>query len=113
MRVVVLSAATGELVCDHTDTLFWQMRGWEFRGWLCKAICCAQYFSLILLVQQLLLCDMACIGEYAEGEVLTPFATHSGITCLGGGQAPPNIQVVSDTCNKRNPFVNICQVSTP
>ena len=47
------------------------MRGWEFRGWLCEAICCAQYFSLILLVQQLLLCDMACLGDYAEGNVLT------------------------------------------
>ena len=79
MRVVVLSTTTGELVWDHTNTLFWQMRGWEFRGWLCEAICCAQYFSLILLVQQLLLCDMACIGDYAEGEVLTIYMLRRGI----------------------------------
>ena len=79
MRVVVLSAATGELVWDHTNTTFWQMRGWELRGWLCEAIRCAQYFSVILLVQQLLLCDMACIGEYAEGEVLTIYMLRRGI----------------------------------
>ena len=68
MRVVVLSAATGELVWDHTNAMFWQMRGWELLGWLCEA---GQYFSVVLLVQQVLLCDVACIGEYAEGEVLT------------------------------------------
>ena len=79
MRVVVLSATTGELVWDHTNTLFWQMRGWEFRGWLCEAISCAQYFSLILLAQQLLLCDMACLGDYAEGEVLTIYMLRRGI----------------------------------
>ena len=79
MRVVVLSAATGELVWDHTNTTFWQMRGWELRGWLCEAIRCAQYFSMILLVQQLLLCDMACIGDYAEGEVLTIYMLRRGI----------------------------------
>ena len=56
MRVVVLSAATGELVWDHTNAMFWQMRGWELRGWLCEAIRYAQHFSVILLVQQLLLC---------------------------------------------------------
>ena len=38
--------------------------------WLCEAIHCAQYFSVILLVGQLLLCDMALIGEYAEGNSL-------------------------------------------
>ena len=37
---------------DHTNAMFWQMRGWELRGWLCEAIRCAQYFSVILLVQQ-------------------------------------------------------------
>ena len=79
MRVVVLSAATGELVWDHTNTTFWQMRGWELGGWLCEALRCAQYFSVILLVQQLLLCDMACIGEYAEGEVLTVYMLRRGI----------------------------------
>ena len=73
MRVVVLSAATGELVWDHTNTSFWQIRGWELRGWLCEAIRSAQYFSVILLVKQLLLCDIAYIGEYADGEVLAVF----------------------------------------
>ena len=79
MRVMVLSATTGELVWDHTNALFWQMRGWEFRDWLCEAICCSQYFSVILLVQQLLLCDMACLGDYAEGEVLTIYMLRRGI----------------------------------
>ena len=36
-----------------------------------QTIHCAQYFSVILLARQLLLCDMAYIGEYADGEVLT------------------------------------------
>ena len=31
--------------------------------WLCGAIHCEQYFSVILLVGQLLLCDMAFIGD--------------------------------------------------
>ena len=79
MRVVVLSAATGELVCDHTNALFWRMRGWEFRGWLCEVIRCTQYFSVILLVRQLLLCDMAYIGEYAEGDFLTVYMLRRGI----------------------------------
>ena len=43
----------------------------ELRMWLCEAIHCAQYFSVILLVRQLLLFDMACIREYAEGELRT------------------------------------------
>ena len=73
MRVVVLSAGTGEVVWDHTNALFRQMRGWAFRGMLCEAIGCAQYFSLILLVHQLLLYDMACLGDYAEDEVLTVY----------------------------------------
>ena len=40
---------------------------------LCEAICCLQYFSIILLVHQLLLYDMAYLGDYAEGEVLTVY----------------------------------------
>ena len=79
MRVVVLSATTGARIWDHTDTRFWQMRGWEFRGWLCEAIGCAQYFSLILLVKQLLLYDLACLGDYAEGNVLTIYMLRRGI----------------------------------
>ena len=70
MRVLVLSVTTGELVWDYTSGSFWQARGWELRMWLCEAIRCAQYFSVILLVRQLLLCDMAFIGEYADGDVL-------------------------------------------
>ena len=69
MRVIVLSASTGELVWDYTSGSFRQARGWELRMWLCEAIHCAQYFSVILLVGQLLVCDMACVGEYAEGNV--------------------------------------------
>ena len=79
MRVVVLSAGTGEVVWDHTNALFRQMRGWAFRGMLCEAIGCAQYFSLILLVHQLLLYDMACLGDYAEDEVLTVYMLRRGI----------------------------------
>ena len=59
MRVVVLSASTG-VVWEYTSGSFWQARGWELRMWLCEAIHCAHYFSVILLVRQLLLCDMAC-----------------------------------------------------
>ena len=66
MLVLVLSATTGELVWDYTSGSFWQARGWELRMWLCEAIHCAQYFSVILLVRQLLLCDMACIRDYAR-----------------------------------------------
>ena len=73
MRVVVLSAGTGEVVWDHTNALFRQMRGWALRGMLCEAICCAQYFSIILLVHQSFLYDMACLGDYAEDEVLTVY----------------------------------------
>ena len=79
MRVVVLSAGTGEVVWDHTNALLWQMRGWAFRGMLCEAICCSQYFSIILLAHQLLLHDMACLGEYADGEVLTVYMLRRGI----------------------------------
>ena len=50
-----------------------------FRGMLCEAICCSQYFSIILLVQQLLLYDIACLGDYAEGEVLTVYMLRRGI----------------------------------
>ena len=46
---------------------------------LCEAICCSQYFSIIVLVQQLLLYDMACLGDYAEGEVLTVYMLRRGI----------------------------------
>ena len=73
MRVVVLSASTGMLVWDYTSGSFWQARGWELRMWLCEAIHCAQFFSVILLVDQLLLSDTACIAEYAEGGVLTVY----------------------------------------
>ena len=73
MRVVVLSASTGELVWEYTSGSFWQARGWELRMWLCEAIHCAQYFSVILFVRQTLLCDLAFIGEYAEGGCLTVF----------------------------------------
>ena len=79
MRVVVLSAGTGEVVWDHTSALFRQMRGWAFRGMLCEANCCSQYFSIILLVHQLLLYDMACLEDYAEGEVLTVYMLRRGI----------------------------------
>ena len=64
---------------DHTNALFRQMRGWAFRGMLCEAIRCSQYFSLILLVQQLLLYDLARLGDYAEGEVLTVYMLRRGI----------------------------------
>ena len=64
---------------DHTNALFRQMRGWAFRGMLCEAIRCSQYFSLILLVQQLLLYDLARLGDYAEGEVLTVYMIRRGI----------------------------------
>ena len=47
--------------------------------WLCEAIHCAQYFSIILLVRQLLLCDMALIAEYAEGNLLTVYMLRRGI----------------------------------
>ena len=79
MRVLVLSVTTGELVWDYTSGSFWQARGWELRMWLCEAIHCAQYFSVILLVRQLLLCDMAFIGEYADGDVLTVHMLRWGI----------------------------------
>ena len=79
MQVVVLSATTGELVWERTSVSFWHMRGWELRGWLCEAIHCAQYFSVILLAKQLLLCDMAYIGEYADGDVPTVYMLRRGI----------------------------------
>ena len=79
MRVLVLSVTTGELVWDHTSGSFWQLRGWELRRWLCEAIHCAQYFSVILLARQLLLCDMAYIGDYADGDVLTVYMLRRGI----------------------------------
>ena len=93
MRVVVLSAESGELVWDHTNTSFWQIRGWELRGWLCETMRCAQSFSVILLVRQLLLRDMAYISEYADGEVLTVFVLrratepHAAVVDLGSGQS--------------------------
>ena len=52
---------------------------WELRKWLCEAIHCAQYFSVILLARQLLLCDMAYISEYADGDVLTVYMLRRGI----------------------------------
>ena len=71
--MIVLSAATGELVWDYTSGSFCQARGWELRMWLCEAIHCELYFSVILFVRQMLLCDMAYIGEYADGNVLTVY----------------------------------------
>ena len=45
-------------------------KGWELRMWLCQAINCRQYFSIVLLVRHLPLCDMALISEYVEGNDL-------------------------------------------
>ena len=73
MQVVVISAATGELVWDYTSGSLWRARGWELRMWLCEAIHCGLYFSVVLFVRQMLLCDIAYIGEYAEGNVLTVY----------------------------------------
>ena len=58
MHVSVLSATTGELLWQYTGT----------PHVACEAIHCAQYFSS-LFVRQLLLCDMACSGECADGDV--------------------------------------------
>ena len=41
--------------------------------WLCEAIHDALYFPVILFVRQLLLCEMAFIGEYAQSNSLTVF----------------------------------------
>ena len=80
MRVLVLAATTGELLWDYTSGSFWQARGWELRMWLCEAIHYAQYFSVTLFVRQLLLCDMAFIGEYADGDFLTVHLLRREIT---------------------------------
>ena len=80
MRVLVFSATTGAVCWDYTSGSFWQARGWELRMWLCEAIHCAQYFSITLFVRQLLLCDMAFVGEYAEGNVLTVHMLRREIT---------------------------------
>ena len=80
MRVLVLSATTGESIWDYTSGSFWRARGSELRMWLCEAIHCEQYFSVILFVRQLLLCDMAFIGEYAEGDILTVYLLRRAIT---------------------------------
>ena len=89
MRVIVLSASTGELVWDYTSGSFWQARGWELRMWLCEAIHCAQYFSIILLVGQLLLCDLAHVGEYADGNILTVYMLRRGISMREEGSNDP------------------------
>ena len=73
MQVIVISASTGELVWEYTGGSLRQARGWELRMWLCEAIHCGLYFSVILFVRQMLLCDMAHIGEYADGNVLTVY----------------------------------------
>ena len=73
MQVFVISAATGELVWEYTSGSLRQARGWELRMWLCEAIHCGLYFSVILFVRQMLLCDIAYIGEYADGNVLTVY----------------------------------------
>ena len=48
--------------------------------WTCEAINCRQYFSVILLVRQFLLCDMAFISEYAEGSNLMVYLVRGQIT---------------------------------
>ena len=73
MRVQVYSMTTGELLWDCVNGSFWQARGWELRMWICEAVNCRQYFSLILIVRQLLLRDMAFVGEYAEENTLTVY----------------------------------------
>ena len=73
MQVIVISASTGELVWEYTGGSLRQARGWELRMWLCEAIHCGLYFSIILFVRQMLLCDMAHIGEYADGNILTVY----------------------------------------
>ena len=73
MRVIVISASTGGLVWDCTSGSFRQARGWELRMWLCDAINCTLYFSVVLFTREMLLCDMAYINEYAEGNLLTVY----------------------------------------
>ena len=73
MRVIVISASTGGLVWDCTSGSFRQARGWELRMWLCDAINCTLYFSVVLFTREMLLCDMAYISEYAEGNLLTVY----------------------------------------
>ena len=73
MQISVISAATGELVWEYASGSLWRARGWELRMWLCEAIHCGLYFSVVLFVRQMLLCDTAYIGEYAEGNVLTVY----------------------------------------
>ena len=41
--------------------------------WICEAVNWRQYFSVILIVRELLLCDMAFVGEYAEENTLTVY----------------------------------------
>ena len=48
--------------------------------WICEAIHCGQYFSVTLIVRHLLLCDLAFIGDYAEGNLLTVYLLRRGIT---------------------------------
>ena len=79
MRVVVVCARTGAVIWDHTSALFRQMRGWAFRGELCEALGCAQYFSILLIVHHSLLHDLACLGEYLDGEVLHVYMLRRGI----------------------------------
>ena len=73
-RVRVFSAGTGQLLWDCTSR--WELqhaRGWELRMWTCAAINCRQYFSVILLVRQLFLCDMAFISEYVVDDSLVVY----------------------------------------
>ena len=58
MRLHVYSVTTGELLWECVNSSFWQARGWELRVWIYEAINCRQYFSLILIVRQLLLYDI-------------------------------------------------------
>ena len=61
-------------------------------AWLCDAIHCAQFFSVILLVGRFLLCDIACIGEYADGGSLTAYFTEGDMS-LSKVQRVPVLKV--------------------
>ena len=67
--------------------------------WICGALNCEQYFSLILIARQLLLCDMAFVREYAEANTLTVYVlrrTIADATDVDLGQAAVAIQ----QCNR-------------
>ena len=99
MRVRVHSVATGDLLWECVNGSLWQARGWELRMWMCGALNCRQYFSLILIARQLLLCDMAFVREYAEADTLTVYVLRRTIadpSDVDLGQAAAAIQ----QCNR-------------